>query len=305
LEIHLLIRGKVMGFARAQPILRTTPSRMPGRIEGEIVANTNVPAVVTTEDFKSNPSYKRRVVAFYDVLGWRSEIEKAGTDPAKIGDLRRLILSHTRVLRMPVEAPVNVSTFSDNIVISTPVSPTNVPYFLRSIAIMQLMTASLHFLLRGGITVGDIYHDDEVVFGPALNRAYHLESRVADVPRIVLDPEVLKIGKIEGFHAVQNGITFLDPFTSEFLQFWLDNSSDRNENGAKFSEAGVPSSGKLPPLPGYVGLQGILNGLKPTIRGPLAEKEYRKVAWLYDRIAERLGQPLSSSYPRVYPVDVA
>lgn len=268
------------------------------------MANDESTALARLEDYRRNPAYERRVVVFYDILGWRSEIRKAGTEPAKIGNLRRLLLAHTRVLRMPTDAPVNVSTFSDNIVISTPVDPQNISHFLRAMAVMQLLTAAHDFLLRGGVTIGDIYHDEEVVFGPGLNRAYELESEVADVPRIVLDSEVMKIAKIKGFHSVEGGVDFLDPFTSEFLQHWLDNSSDRNKSGAKFSDAGLPAAGKLPPVPGYVGLQLILDGLKPTIRGPLPDKEYKKVAWLHDRIARRLGQPPSSSYPRVYPIDV-
>lgn len=254
-------------------------------------------------DYKRNPSYERRVVVFYDVLGWRSQIEDAGPDSSKIGDLRRLILAHSRVLRMPVKAPVNVGTFSDNIVISTPVNE-HISYFLRAIAIMQLMTASLHFLLRGGIAVGDIYHDDEVVFGPALNRAYELESKVAVYPRIILDEPVMRLGRIEGFHAFEDGVYFLDPFTSHFLQFWMENSSERDAHGNSFADAGISAAGKLPPIPGFVGLQTILNGLKSRIRAPLADKEYDKVSWLFDRIAGRLGQPRSSSYPRVRPEDV-
>jgi hypothetical protein len=121
------------------------------------------------------------------------------------------------------------------------------------------------------------------------------------VPRIVVDEEVLRIAKIQGFDAFEDGVHFLDPFTSQFLQYWLDNSSDRNESGAKFSDAGLPASGKLPPVPGYVGLQLILDGLKSRIRDPLSDKKYGKVAWLFDRIAHRLGQPLSNSYPRVRP----
>jgi hypothetical protein len=271
------------------------------RDEDGMVTDSNLPTAENKfNDFRHNPLYERRLVVFYDVLGWRSEIAKAGDDQNKIGGLRRLILSHSRVLRMPVKARVNVSTFSDNIVISTPVDKANLPYFLRSIAIMQLMTASMHFLLRGGITVGNIYHDDEVVFGPALNRAYELESQIAVVPRIVMDDEVMQLAKIEGFDAFEDGIHFLDPFTSHFLQYWLDNSSDRDHSGNKFSDAGLPSAGKLPPVPGYVGLQIILDGLKPRIKEPLTEKDYAKVAWLFDRIARRLGQPLSSSYPRVH-----
>jgi hypothetical protein len=128
-------------------------------------------------DFLRDSAYERKVVAFYDLLGWRKEIENAGTDPKKIGALRRLILQHSRMLRLPVESPVNVSTFSDNIVISTVPHKEITPYFLREMATIQLMTASMGFLLRGGIAVGDIMHDEEVVFGPALNRAYELEKQ--------------------------------------------------------------------------------------------------------------------------------
>lgn len=48
------------------------------------------------EDFYRNPSYERRVVVFYDVLGWRSKIETAGAEPKEIGELRRLVLLHSR-----------------------------------------------------------------------------------------------------------------------------------------------------------------------------------------------------------------
>ena len=248
-------------------------------------------------DYTRNPSYERRLVVFYDVLGWRSEIEGAGQDPERIGKLRRLILMHSRVLRMPINVPVNVSTFSDNIVISTPVTEHVTP-FLRSIAVMQLLTVSARFLLRGGITVGDIYHDDEAVFGPALNRAYELESKVAVYPRILVDEPVLSLGNIDGFGAFEGGLHFLDPFTPAFVKFWLDRSSDRSLMGDSFAEAGVSAAGNVPSVPGDIGLQVILEYLKKRIRAPIGEKDYVKVAWLFDRIASRLGRPRSNSYPR-------
>jgi hypothetical protein len=46
-------------------------------------------------------------------------------------------------------------------------------------------------LLRGAIVKGALYHDDGVVFGPALVRAYELESQVALYPRIVITREVV------------------------------------------------------------------------------------------------------------------
>jgi hypothetical protein len=65
-------------------------------------------------DYYTNPQYDHCVILFYDVLGWRNEIEIAGKQPEKIGNLRRLILQHSRSLRLPTATPVNVSTFSDN-----------------------------------------------------------------------------------------------------------------------------------------------------------------------------------------------
>ena len=42
----------------------------------------------------------------------------------------------------------------------------------------------LRLARRGGVAIGDIYHDDEAVFGPGLVRAYDIESNVAKFPRI-------------------------------------------------------------------------------------------------------------------------
>jgi hypothetical protein len=51
-------------------------------------------------------------------------------------------------------------------------------------------------------------------------------------------------------------------------------------------------------------LKAILDDLKIQIRGPLGEKEWKKLAWLFDRIGQRLGVPPAPSYPRVRLGDV-
>lgn len=47
------------------------------------------------------------------------------------------------------------------------------------------------FIARGALTYGDIYYDNDtnVWFGPAMNRAYWLESKKARYPRLIIDPE--------------------------------------------------------------------------------------------------------------------
>lgn len=47
------------------------------------------------------------------------------------------------------------------------------------------------FIARGAITHGDLFYDNErnIWFGPAMNRAYFLESKKARFPRVIVDPE--------------------------------------------------------------------------------------------------------------------
>ncbi len=251
-------------------------------------------------DYDSNPNYERRVVVFYDFLGWQSEIASAGKDPEKIGRLRRMLLLHSRLLK--IEGPVAVSTFSDNVVISTIPDKDATPVFLDTIATLQLHASAKGFLMRGGIAVGDLIHGEDVVFGPALNRAYELESKIAVYPRVVVDDEVTKIGDTGTLLVSEGNIKFLDPFTTAYFGNWIAGSKHVDELNATLAAMGLPG-GEIPgqTVHGTTALMSVLDVMKPRIRGALADKEFDKVAWLYDRIAKRLGVPLSASYPRVRP----
>ena len=61
---------------------------------------------------------------------------------------------------------------------------------LLDLAYIQSHLAEDGILIRGATTVGDIYVDERLIFGPALIRAYELERDVASYPRIILDSRV-------------------------------------------------------------------------------------------------------------------
>jgi hypothetical protein len=218
-------------------------------------------------------------------------------DPAKIGELRRLILQLTRTLKISTPHDIRVSSFSDNIVMSQAIDdPMKMMFFIQQLGPFVAATVMGGFLLRGGITIGDIYHDDEVVFGPALNRAYYLESKVADYPRIILDQAAFKIFPRLPSLIVKEDQQFLDPFRTKQIEFIM--SLHKETPKPEIAQVGLPVfSGTIKGTPGEVPLRIALNALKPQIRSPLPDEHYRKVAWLYDRIAAELGVPPSSSYP--------
>src|SRR5438105_2934099 len=68
------------------------------KCENSVAETNHIPDKLA--DFFRNPAYERRLVIFYDVLGWRNHINAADGDIEKIGDLRRLILQSHRSLRL-------------------------------------------------------------------------------------------------------------------------------------------------------------------------------------------------------------
>jgi hypothetical protein len=252
------------------------------------------------EDFLKNLQYECRMVAYCDVLGWRNHIAAAGVDPEKIGALRRQILFVKRTIGSDNRADLRFSSFSDNIIVSGPADEITFAAFQLSLSHHQACSAMLGFLTRGGITVGDICHDKEVVFGPALNRAYELESHVADYPRIVFDNNYFRHSienKKNPLVSQEDGCILLDPFSVESIDTIALLEPEPKNAVENFDNLGLPTFSNRP-ASSLETLKSCLAGIKPILRSPLKDKDYERVAWLFDRIARQLGVPLSSSYPR-------
>jgi hypothetical protein len=258
-----------------------------------------VRALAETEkltDFKRNPTYERRVVGCYDFLGWQSHIDEAGLAPANLGTLRRIILRHSRMLGVKTDLEIRSSTFSDNVVITqAPGSKTQM--LMQHLANVQLGSTLVGFLVRGGITVGNVVHDDESVFGPGLNRAYQLEKEGAKFPRIVLDPLVKKeFENIGDIAVIENGVRFLDPFRPAYCE---------HLKGAGYESAEAVSAAGLPAPKGVFKdfakdvLDMILETLNEQLQKPMDDEVFQKVSWLYDRIATQVRKPISSTRPRI------
>ena len=49
------------------------------------------------------------------------------------------------------------------------------------------------FFIRGGLSIGDLFVDDNSVYGPALLEAYGLESKAAVNPTVVLSDDVMDL----------------------------------------------------------------------------------------------------------------
>lgn len=151
--------------------------------------------------------YESRLLLYVDVLGWRAEVAR-GVSSRLVEVLNRihaqaeaynegvreyyLERSRAGTVRVnPIFLGVQFGAFSDHFVFSMPED-----FGGRILtAATELLVDLLHigFLTRGAVVLGDLYHRDNVIFGPALIEAYDMESKQAFYPRILISEPVIKL----------------------------------------------------------------------------------------------------------------
>ena len=141
---------------------------------------------------KTKEVYEQRVVAFIDILGFKSLVNKSDSDNifTKATSIET-IMSAFDILReekLDYERK-QVSLFSDSLIISYPLDTDYLTFLLMDLSRMSWDLIKKGIFIRGGIAIGNLYHSDDVVFGKALNDAYYLESECAIFPRIILTEE--------------------------------------------------------------------------------------------------------------------
>jgi hypothetical protein len=152
--------------------------------------------------------YEDRLVAYIDILGWKEACDTL--EPTQLVQALDLIHEHPRQFNEaerlkllefgqkpgvtwinPMRLQVRAAAFSDNVVVSEPAAYGCRIFTIRRMCVRLL---ELGFLSRGGVSLGHVYHEDNVVFGPALNRAVEIEQG-ASFPRIVCDTPVVELLK--------------------------------------------------------------------------------------------------------------
>ena len=137
-----------------------------------------------------------RVVAFIDILGFSEIIKRiSGEAEPELFKLIDLTFSEIERRRNKIDSsnqqPEKMTAFSDCFVIST--IPERYDYLIDLIALMTRRLLINGILLRGGITMGKLFHDSDRVFGEGLISAYNLENKAAVYPRILIDlPEEMQ-----------------------------------------------------------------------------------------------------------------
>jgi hypothetical protein len=146
--------------------------------------------------------------------------------------------------------------------------------------------------------VGDLVHEDEAVFGPGLNRAYYLESKIAMYPRTMLVPLCMEeFGDLGSLCTTEDTVCFLNPFRLAFCEHLRGANYSTPE---ELKKAGLPQpQGVYAQLSNELIHSQVADSLREQMKEPMTWKDFNKVTWLYDRVAKQVGWPLSNTIQRL------
>jgi len=188
-----------------------------------------------------NTVYKDRYIVFIDILGFKDIVNKSNNDNKKAKEILENLKYIERIKKENDEVfnltSINrkVTIFSDSIIISYPSLNARSSCFLS--LVLDIIYVSIKLLdksiyIRGGMTYGKLYHEDNICFGPAMIKAYNLEQE-AIYPRIIVDNLAIEKGleqpgldggkitddDINEVLITENGISYIDFLYSALEEF--------------------------------------------------------------------------------------
>lgn len=152
-------------------------------------------------------TFEERAVAFIDVLGFKVLVNSATSDHQSLQELSNLvnllesavpILDATVDKSVPHHLIPRHNYISDCIILSAPLNDeSRRNYNGLDIVIMRTIQLTHFFLrsgylIRGGISVGKVWHTDSNIVGPAYQEAYLLEVE-GDEPVVLLSKSAQSI----------------------------------------------------------------------------------------------------------------
>ncbi len=145
--------------------------------------------------------YRNAVVTFIDILGFRDIVMNDDPESVhrKLQAIKRFAVpDQSQDFDEDDFEPFTVQ-FSDSIVRIRPVDTESNQTYPVGIVFHELLDM-VHtqgelikegVLLRGGVAYGPMHFEDSILYGPALIKAYDLESKYALHPRVVVEPELI------------------------------------------------------------------------------------------------------------------
>jgi len=155
--------------------------------------------------------YKKQFVLFLDILGWGQLITDTSDNYQIHEHLNSILNKIKEISDAQLEASETINTvfpdrfkecgkatvksihFSDSLVLSFDDNLTSFSQVFGTVSGLSYLLAEHGYFIRGGLDFGKIHHKESVIFGPALNESYRLESKIALSPRIAISDSAMEV----------------------------------------------------------------------------------------------------------------
>ncbi|MEY8575265.1 hypothetical protein AALD01_12890 [Oscillospiraceae bacterium 21-37] len=177
---------------------------------------------------ESPPKLQKYVVLYIDFLGTKDAMLKDENRMLQtFYELYHSAISVVSQLEAANYTEMKARIFSDNLVIAFRKHIREFDDEITLFDIVDALNFSVFFqteamkrglLIRGGITIGNMYFDDVFIYGEALVRAYDLENHKARFPRIIVDNCVNRF--------IKNNKSYFDMFPKELFCISADEDTE-------------------------------------------------------------------------------
>jgi len=150
---------------------------------------------------ENKKEYKEYYVAFLDILGFKSLLKNSSC--GEIYSVFEILHNKTHGKRtqngVEIEAynHIHHTILSDSVIVYIRADIDDA--FAALIDICNRLQSSLAnkdvpILLRGGIAIGELFYENDIIYGNGLTAAYLLENNLAKYPRIIFTGDTLEKG---------------------------------------------------------------------------------------------------------------
>ena len=160
---------------------------------------------------------QKQIIAYIDVLGTRDALKNGNIE------LFETLYASLEIARITTQknafftewCRAKIKGFSDNFIIAIELNDedyetvtqafTQISFFLRVFVVLLLQKG---ILIRGAISLGELYIDEVIVWGKALVDAVELEENIAIFPRILISTHVINKLKQNDFADSDKGFEY-------------------------------------------------------------------------------------------------
>lgn len=205
---------------------------MPERVENRRMSENPY------KDVNGKPQLVNSVVAYIDILGYSDYVNECFTKGNGLEELNRLLNAmevamvylKNRSIPNGFTKDLYIRSLTDCIFIGFPCPiecqmEEKIEEIIYYIASLQAALILDGYFIRGAITVGEVYIDEETVFGSSVVKAVEAEEKRAVYPRVLICDEAkqyFSMGVDEGAHSLlidSDNEVFIDYLQAEVMRF--------------------------------------------------------------------------------------